>query len=354
MVKGRKPALSAEDADHLREMHADPALRETRVTLAHLFRVSLPTVDAVLNRRPPYDKTKGTDPMSAPASISSALVHYEISFVWNNGGGDDNAFTTGVLLPAQFREPFTAAVEAALGGHVSDVTLTDPSTVQPVRLSDIHEIMAAALDGDGVVETQDAASVTDLFQRLAQDVHAHAGQTARYEMSWVVENDEGDNELHRLFVDLSEAQAERLQSFLMDNAPEAWSDVQVFQSTPVTQCAREAAAEIIDAAGAYMDLAQARSLWSVACHAEQEPVWLPDVPHADNPVRNAEEYWAVDVVEDGNEREAFVTADEDAAHVRFREMDAPAGCDVVLVHVTGPDGEIELDRRRVPEILPQP
>lgn len=284
--------------------------------------------------------------------MTTSAKPYSISFVWNNGGGDDNAFSTGVTLPEAQREVFVTSVKAALGSFASDVSLLDPEAVSTVYLGDIEEILAAALqpdvdedDLDGSLDGVDPEiDLPELNQLMADLAEAASGDAIRYEMSWV-RTAEGSNELYRLHIDLTPDQADILQAFLWKHGPEAWADPQVFIPVPVVQSACDAAAEIIEAAGAYCDFDNAKGLWMTSCQADEVPYWLPDVPHADNPVRGCADYWSVDVVMDKFEREAFVTADEDAAYVHYHEMEAPAGAEVVLLHVCG-DVEIEKERRR--------
>ena len=52
--KGRKPKLSPEEVEHIRDMYHNKNLRENPQTLAHLFRVTPTTICAVIDRKGAY------------------------------------------------------------------------------------------------------------------------------------------------------------------------------------------------------------------------------------------------------------------------------------------------------------
>lgn len=52
MTKGRKPKLTKEDADDVRDMYQRMSISQ----IAHLFRVSTATIHKVLDRKRPYER----------------------------------------------------------------------------------------------------------------------------------------------------------------------------------------------------------------------------------------------------------------------------------------------------------
>ena len=62
MRRGRKPDLSVQEADEVREAYYDRQAKWTVTALARCFRVSTGTIQAVLNRTGAYQMTDPTEP----------------------------------------------------------------------------------------------------------------------------------------------------------------------------------------------------------------------------------------------------------------------------------------------------
>jgi hypothetical protein len=105
---------------------------------------------------------------SAAASASSFTTH-TLDFVWDNGGGDDNCFTEGYLLPTgcDLGEKFEELVSKAMEPDAYDLEFSDDAYMSPD--ADLFGIAGALENAADRMEQEGFDDVRDVMRALAKE-----------------------------------------------------------------------------------------------------------------------------------------------------------------------------------------
>lgn len=302
---------------------------------------------------PPVSEIRG-DLEAAGLDGEGLRKAYEISFVWNDGVGG-NAFTIDAPLPEDKAQDFFTAVETALGTGAHHFQCRDWPTKDTVE--DEYDRIIAMLKETPGAHAEDIARLEAYHQEA---LHSLDAEFHLNEVSWVDQNDVW----RRHFAMLTDR--ERLILIdITDQAFDVFRDATIFPVDQTVQKGRrnacDAAAVIIRAAE-YNDVLRtfdpAKALWQVACEADGQAFWLPDVPSRYNPVRLSDCYYAIVVTENGTSQEVFATQDVTKAHEHFetfslfkpqpgvafelvlKEFDPPHHLTTVMAHGVTPDASM--------------